>query len=483
MSIANNVHERPRLPVSPSLALSCDMMNSTLVYKAIIIGAGPAGLFAAIRLAEALAALPTAATSVQAPASGILLLERCENPARKLLLSGSGQCNITHAGTMADFLGCYGGGARPESAARFLKPALYGFTNEELLSWFRARGIDFETEENGKIFPADHCATTILHILLDEAARLGVKIETKRRVSAISCITTEATSSGARGGFLVRVEGPSSDAPEQAEYTAPIVLIATGGASYPKTGSSGDGYTLAASLGHHIVAPKAALTPVFVRNFTLATLAGLSFHNAGLTIRRGGKRIHATDGDLLITHEGLSGPLILDSSRYIEAGDTIEIRFVDTSPAAFREQFDAELQANPRRLVRTILAECSLTKSMAERFCDLAGLGQDDTAAALPRAQRETLCRLACASPFIVDRLGPLDTAMATAGGVDLVEVNPKTLESRLAPGLYFAGEVLDIDGDTGGYNLQAAFSTGALAASQVSKRARRSRIYSIQDE
>ena len=417
-------------------------MNSTPAYRAIIIGGGPAGLFAAIRLA---AARELAAAS----APGILLLEKREWTGRKLLLSGSGQCNITHAGKMSDFLGHYGGGSRPEAAARFLKPALFGFTNEELLAWFRARGIEFEIEENGKVFPKDRRAASIHKTLLDEAERLGVEIKTGEGVQSIERAESD--------GFLV-----------QAEYIAPAVLIATGGASYPRTGSTGDGYALAAALGHTIVPPRPSLVSIAIQEFPLANLAGLSFKDAGLSLRRGGKRLLSREGDLLITHEGLSGPLILDASRHIEAGDTAELRFIPATLEEFRARLDAALKSSPRRFARTVLAETGLTKNMAERFCDLAGIGPEETAAALPRAKREALCVLACACPFEVARLGSLDTAMATAGGVSLAEVNPGTMESRLAPGLFFAGEVLDIDGDTGGYNLQAAFSTGALAARGV---------------
>ena len=446
-------------------------MSSVPRYKAIIIGAGPAGLFAAIQLAQTIATTSTPAfTATPASESGILILERKEFPGRKLLLSGSGQCNITHAGKMAEFLGRYGGGARPEAAGRFLKPALYGFTNDALLSWFSARGIDFETEENGKIFPADRRAASILKILLAEAGRLGVHIETNRRVCGIE---------QSPGGFLIQAEIPGTDPAgqgspvAQTEYLAPAVLIATGGASYPRTGSSGDGYALAASLGHNIVPPRPSLAPVFVRNFALTPLAGLSFRGASLALLRAGKRILSAEGDLLITHEGLSGPLILDASRHIAPGDSLEINFVGAALEEFRSRLDAELKANPRRLVRTALADLGLTKSMAELFCDLAGIAKEETASSLPRARREALCRLACACPFEVARLGSREVAMVTAGGVDLAEVNPGTMESRLTPGLFFTGEVLDIDGDSGGYNLQAAFSTGALAASGVLDRIR----------
>lgn len=454
-------------------------------YQAIVIGGGPAGLFAAIRLAQALAAESQARAS-PSRTGGVLLLERKGKPGRKLLLSGSGQCNITHAGEMADFLVRYGGGAKPETssagrakpeaASRFLKPALYGFTNEDLLAWFRARSIEFETEENGKVFPVSRRAASILQVLLAECENLGVSIETGRRVRSIERLPRATDATGApdgdkTGGFLLRTELPENSmangtkTAEYAEYSAPVVLIATGGCSYPGTGSSGDGYALAASLGHRIVPPKPALVSVFVRDFALKDLAGLSFRNAGLTVRHGGKKILIKEGDLLITHEGLSGPLILDASRHIGEGDILEIRFATDTIEEFRSRLDAGLKANPRRLVRTVLADIGLTKSLADRFCENAGIGHDETAAVVTREKRDSLCRFACAYPFQVVRLGDLDTAMATSGGVELSQVTAGTMESRIAPGLFFAGEVLDIDGDTGGYNLQAAFSTGALAA------------------
>ncbi len=428
--------------------------------RCIVVGAGPAGLFAAIRIAERLRA-------IQKPSElELLVLERCPKPARKLLITGSGQCNITQAGDIADFFGHYGGGAKPESAARFLKSALLEFTNADLLAWFQTRGIEFETEEGGKIFPKSRKASSILEILLAEAGRQGIQIETGRRVLGVE----------RRGGcFAVRAEpvaGSTGTAATGLEsYEASRLLIATGGASYPSTGSSGDGYALAAWLGHRIVAPRPALAPLVIKDFPLGGLAGLSFHGAGLAIgRKGGRKIER-EGDLLITHQGFSGPLVLDASRFVEAGDTVEIRFLDCGIDTFRDRLDKALKANPQRLVRTILTEIGSAKSMAERFCQLAGIGEEDKAADLARPKREALCRLACAQPFEVENLGSFDAAMVTAGGVDLSEVNAKTMESRIVPGLYFAGELLDLDGDTGGYNLQAAFSTGNLAATAIAAR------------
>ncbi|HOX47751.1 MAG TPA: aminoacetone oxidase family FAD-binding enzyme [Spirochaetales bacterium] len=486
-------------------------------FAAVVAGGGPAGLFAAITLAEGLRArraridAGTGAAMAAAPAEAhprgdgaagdggtgaapagppprVLVLERRERPARKLLLSGSGQCNLTHAGPMEDFLPRYGGGGKPGAAGRFLKPALYALANEDLLDWFRARGLGFEAEAGGKVFPATRRASSVLDLLLSECSRLGIVVATGRRLLSAERVG-EGQSGGpgadgegraaadaagamrgperavAAGGFLLRAArtGPEGSGAEES-YAAPLLLLATGGASYPATGSTGDGYALAKALGHSVVAPRPALAAVRAKGFRLEPLAGLSFRGAGLALRRGGKRVLAGEGDLLITHEGLSGPLVLDSSRGMEPGDTLELRFADVGLEEFRERFDRLLAKEPRRLARTVLAEAGLPKAMAELFCSLAGLAPETAAADLRRESREALCRLACECPVQVGSLSGWDEAMATAGGVDLAEVSPKTMESRVAPGLFFAGEVLDFDGDSGGYNLQAAFSTGALA-------------------
>ena len=408
-----------------------------------IIGAGPAGLFAAIRLAEL--------TSDSSVRPRIVVLERRNLPCRKLLVAGSGQCNLTHAGPIEDFAVHYGGGAKPGAVVRFLKPSLLEFSNMDLLAWFRSRGLDFEEEEGGKVFPVTRKAASVLDILLAEAKRLGVEIVGERRVLSIA---------KSDDSFVIEIS--------QEIIKADSVLVSTGGASYPVTGSSGDGYALAAALGHTVVEPRPALSPVYVANFRLGSVAGLSFKGAGLTVRRRGKKLSSHSGDLLITHKGVSGPLVLDASRGIQSGDRLEVRFADTELDAFRKHLDEHLAATPRRLVKTVLAECGLPRSLAELFCKLAGLDESAMAADLKRNSRETLCTLACACPLDVASLGDLDEAMATAGGIDLSEVQAKTMESRLVPGLYFAGEVLDVDGDTGGYNLQAAFSTGALGARGV---------------
>jgi predicted Rossmann fold flavoprotein len=403
--------------------------------SAVVVGGGPAGLFLAARLASG-------------AGSRVILLEKGPRPGRKLLASGSGQCNITHAGRPADFLEHYG------DKGRFLKKALYGFTSAELEAWFLERGLAFETEESGKVFPASRRATDVLEALLAECRKAGVDIRTDSRVAAVAAL---------EAGFelALSVEG----APH---IRSPILAIATGGMSYPGTGSSGDGYRLVAALGHSIVPPRPALTALLIKDFALASLAGIGFEGIRFTVARGGRKIAEARGDLLITHEGLSGPGILDASRGIAPGDLVQPDFSGRGAEAFRAALDERCSASPRALVKNVLAELGIPRRMAELFCGLAALAEGATCADLRRESRRELERMSCSYPAAVAALGGFDKAMATAGGVSLGEVDPATMESRIAPGLFFAGEVLDYDGDTGGYNLQAAFSTAAAAARAI---------------
>jgi predicted Rossmann fold flavoprotein len=405
---------------------------------AIVVGAGPAGLFLAARLASS-------------PTAQVLLLEKGARPGRKLLASGSGQCNITHEGAVASFLDRYGG------KGRFLKKALYGFSNSDLEAWFLDRGVAFEVEEGGKVFPVSRKAGDVLGVLIGECGRTGVDLRSGRRVASVSRID---------GGFEVELEIEPPCA-----LRTPVLALATGGQSYPGTGSSGDGYRLAASLGHAVVRPRPALSPLLVKDFALADLAGLSFEGLRFALRRGGRRISERRGDVLITHEGLSGPGILDASRDILPGDLVELDFCGRGDEAFRAALLERAAASPRSLVKTALADLGLPRRMAEFFCSASGIGEGETCAELRREGRERLVQMAAAFPAEAESVGGFDKAMVTAGGVSLDEVNPATMESRIAPGLYFAGEILDYDGDTGGFNMQAAFSTAAAAAKAIEER------------
>ncbi len=403
----------------------------------VVVGGGPAGLFCAARL-------PADRT--------VVVLERMPEPGRKLLLTGSGQANLTHEGDLAAFLGRYG------DHGRFLRHALRAFPNTALAAWFADHGVPLETRPDGKVFPVSRRADDVLEALRAACRESGVRIVRGARVRTVE---------RADDGFVVGVAG--------GVWHSGAVVLATGGASYPETGSTGDGYRLARALGHTVVEPRPALAPVEPGPYAFADLAGVSVPDAGLRVVRGGRQVAAGRGDLLFTHTGLSGPGVLDLSRDIRPGDLLIIAFV---PGLSPEALDARLvqlcsERGATRL-RAVLAPFGLPERLLRCLLVEARLPEEMTGARLDRDGRRRLAGVLGGLPFTVARVGGFSAAMATAGGVALDEVSPKTMESALVPGLFFAGEVLDIDGDTGGYNLQAAFSTAALAAATLARRTAR---------
>ncbi|MCJ7588039.1 MAG: NAD(P)/FAD-dependent oxidoreductase [Candidatus Aminicenantes bacterium] len=409
-----------------------DMIAKDL-YSLIVIGGGPAGLFCALRAAG--------------NGQKILLLEKNTSVGRKLLLTGSGQCNITHDGDIRSFLSHYG------DNGRFIKPSLLNFQNRDLVSFFSERELPVVTE-SGKVFPVSRKAINILDILVKECSAGKVEIRCGDPVLDVS--TRE-------GGFLIRTGRET--------FRVDHVVIATGGITYPVTGSTGDGLSFAKSLGHRVTEVGPALTAVAIQDYPFSTLSGISFTDVIISLIQAGRKVRQHTGDLLFTHSGLSGPGILDFSRYIRPGDTLRISFLPgvDHPQA-KEILIARINAAGNRQVKKILAAFDLPDRFVRKLLDLAGIKQDQTGAQLSREARSALLDLLTGCPFIVSRLGGIHEAMVTRGGVSLDEINPKTMESRLVPGLFFVGEVLDIDGDTGGYNLQAAFSTGALAAKRIAE-------------
>lgn len=404
-------------------------------YDVVIIGAGPAGLFSAIH---------TACSKRR-----VLLLEKNTDPGKKLLLSGSGQCNITHNGEMRDFLARYG------NQGKFLKPALFGFTNTDLIAFFGERGLVMVTEENGKVFPKTRRSDDVLATLIGECHGRGVILHCGDAVTSISR-TPE--------GFEIKSMSMVS--------RATVLVIATGGASYPKSGSTGDGYRFAASMGQPVTEIAPALTPLLIRNFPFASLAGISFSGMHFSVWRAKKKIAEHTGDVLFTHLGLSGPGILDASREIQAGDEIMLSFVGTFN---REEFTADLTRRIRESrdwqIGTILAAYPIPERLNRKLLALSGIPEDLKGNHFSAEQRSRLITNCTQFPLTVTAPGGFSVAMVTRGGVALEGVNPKTMESTLIPNLYFVGEVLDIDGDTGGYNLQAAFSTAFLAGRSIKKK------------
>jgi predicted Rossmann fold flavoprotein len=409
----------------------------------LVVGAGPAGLMAAISAARG--------------GASTLLAEKGAAPGRKLLVSGLGRCNLSHAGPTADFLDHYGG------AGRFLKPSLYAFNNADTKRFFEERGLSLIEEDNGKVFPASGKARDVLELLLAELKAAGAVLLPRSRLLSVEKAEGE--------GFSLRFAPPVPDPgglPAAGEGGRTVVasrlILSLGGASYPGTGSTGDGYAIAASLGQPLRDTGPALTPLLVSSFPVASLAGTALPDRGLAVWRGGSRVARGRGDLLFTHRGVSGPGVLDLSRSVLPGDELGVGIADAGPEEVEALLLEGAREHGKRLVRSLLEPLGLPSRLVELLVARAAGSADARASLLSKEARKRLVADLVELRFPVDALGGWDEAMATRGGVALEGVNPKTMESRILPGIYFAGELLDIDGDTGGYNLQAAFSTGRLA-------------------
>jgi predicted Rossmann fold flavoprotein len=404
----------------------------------IVIGAGPSGLFCAL-------------SSCQKD-KRILVLEKKEAPGRKLLISGSGRCNLTHDGDIKAFLDQYG--SQDGGQGRFLRPALLGFDNRDLISFFEARGLPMVQAERGKVFPGSLKSRDVLKVLVDECHVCG--IETRYGQKVRSVLASE------EGFRLIAQDGI---------YKSPLLVIATGGCSYPATGSTGDGHRFARDLGHNVTELGAALTPVYIKDHPFPDLSGISFSQMEIYLYRNNKKIKEIQGDLLFTHQGLSGPGILDLSRHIRPDDALKLSFVKGMK---REEMEGWLQSkvdkDGARGLRSFLGELGLPPRLIKRILVISKIPLYIKGAQMTREMRSLLAENLTGFSAVVEDLGGYDIAMVTRGGVDLREVNPKTMESRLIKGLYLVGEVLDVDGNTGGYNLQAAFSTGMLAARSIRK-------------
>lgn len=400
------------------------------MYDLIVIGAGPAGIFASIFASKR--------------GLKVLILEKMEKIGKKLLLSGAGQCNLTHVGEYKDFLEKYG------NNGKFLKRALYKYPAKHMKNFFDERGLKLISNEKGKYFPETYNSQDVLDVLIKDLKKidliLSTKVERLEKTNAkeFACHTQNSVFYGKN------------------------ILISTGGLSYPNTGSSGDGYKLAKDMGHNIVSTKAALSPCYVENYPYADLSGISFKEAQLTIYRNNKKIAFNKGDLLLTHKNLSAPLIIDASRYINKSDKLIINFLTKSKVEFEEELRKKIKINSNKLIKNLISDENISQRFLEKVFKLSKVNPNKKASELKKEDIKLLTKELCEKEFLVTSLGSYNNAMATAGGIDLSEINRNACESKLVKGLYFAGEVMDIDGDTGGFNIQAAYSTGALVAESI---------------
>lgn len=383
-----------------------------------------------------------------------MLLEKETSPGRKLRITGKGRCNLTNIISLPHFIAHFG------KNGRFLYQAFDRFFSPDLVDFLRTMGVDIVTERGGRVFPASEDALAVTDALLRWVKRQGVTVKTKSAVRRLL-----ADSNGING---VEVGNLKLD--------ADAVIIATGGASYPATGSTGDGYRLAESVGHTIVPIRPALVPLVTSGDVAPRLQGLSLRNVQVTVRVDGRKRHEAFGEMLFTHYGLSGPIILSLSGSIVDALVMKKKValsIDLKPALDENKLDARLlrdiDAHGKKQLNTLL-QGLLPKKLIPICCDLIGIPPDRTSNQISAKERRRLRSWLKDFRFDISGHRAIKEAIVTAGGVNLREVNPRTMASLSVPGLYFAGEVLDINGDTGGYNLQAAFSTGWLAGQSASQ-------------
>ena len=402
----------------------------------VVIGGGAAGLMAAITAAR--------------QGAQVTLLEPNERLGKKVNITGKGRCNVTNDCDRETLL------ANIPGNGRFLYSALTRFTPQDTMAFFRELGVPLKVERGNRVFPVSDSAFDITNALERELKRRRVRWARDRAMH----IKTE-------NGAVTAVQG------EKDAYPAQAVILATGGVSYPGTGSTGDGYRMAQELGHTVVPPRGSLVPLVCAGSDCPDMQGLSLRNVELTVYNGKKKpVFREFGELLFTHFGVSGPLALSASAHLRHWDREQYRLsIDLKPALDREKLEArilrDLGENPNRDFEKILAGLvphSMVPVILERLEIPAGLKANSVTKAQRRALEELL------KGFTVSVTGPRPVAEAivTSGGVKVNQVQPSTMESKLTPGLYFAGEILDVDAYTGGFNLQIAWSTGHLAGTSA---------------
>ena len=416
--------------------------------QVIIVGGGAAGLMAAGQAAE--------------QGAETLLLEKMNRPGYKLLITGKGRCNLTNVAPLPDFITHFG------PNVRFLRQAFSRFFTAELVAFFEGLGVRTVTERGGRVFPVSGRAQDVVDALVWWVGKHGVTLQTESPVEQL--LVEEGRVVGVRvSGNRVFSKKPGLSPPEPV-YRADAVIIATGGASYPGTGSTGDGYRLAKSVDHTIVPIRPALVPLETAGDVALRLQGLSLRNVTVQVWVNGKKRVERFGEMLFTHFGVSGPVILSLSKQVvdslRLGHHVTLS-IDLKPALDERKLDErllrDLDAHGKRQFRTLLKEL-LPSKLIPVCIDLTSISPRKVGHQITAQERKRLRKWLKDFRLEVTGHRSFAEAIVTAGGVDTREVNPRTMASHLVEGLYFAGEVLDVDANTGGYNLQAAFSTGWLA-------------------
>lgn len=402
-------------------------------YDLVVIGGGPAGMLAALTAAQ--------------QGTKVLILEKNEKLGKKLYITGKGRCNVTNNGTLEDFINSI------NTNKKFLYSAFNKFDNHSLITLLNDLGVKTKVERGNRVFPESDKSSDIINALQRQLIHLGVEIKYHATVDKILTTADQVSAVMLADGTTI----PCNN-----------VVIATGGVSYPNTGSTGDGYRLASGLGHTVVTPKPALIPLLIAEDWAKTLQGLALKNVTATLVVNKKKIDQQFGEMLFTHFGISGPIILTLSSLLKnaKGNHKKI-LLDLKPALTEEQLDKRLQRDfekyANKQLQNALGEL-LPKRLIPVVINVTGIHPEKTVHQITRAERLQLLQTLKQLELTVTGTRPINEAIVTSGGIKTTEINPSTMESKLVKGLYFAGEIIDVDAVTGGYNLQIAFSTGYLS-------------------
>lgn len=407
--------------------------------KIRIVGGGAAGMFAAIFAAR--------------NGHEVHVYEKNEKLGKKLYITGKGRCNITNAGDMEDLF------AAVVTNPKFLYSSFYTYPNDAVIAFFEELGVNTKIERGNRVFPESDKSGDVIAALTNEMKRQGVHIHLRTEVRAIHTAVDGSFES------IVLADG--------CEIKGDVCFITTGGFSYQTTGSTGDGYRMAKEVGHSVSEPEPALVPLVIQEEYVKELQGLSLRNVTATISDGKKRLYQDFGEMLFTHYGVSGPLILSASSVI--GKTLKKKAltleIDLKPALYFEQLDQrvlrDFEENINRQFKNAVSKLFPSKLIPVMIA-LSGIDENKKVNEISREERQKFVHLIKGLKMTVTALRGFNEAIITRGGVKVKEVNPATMESKLVPGLYFAGEVLDLDAVTGGYNLQIAWSTAYVAAQSV---------------
>ena len=401
--------------------------------KIIVVGGGCAGMMSAIKAAE--------------HGASVILFEKMPRVGRKLGITGKGRCNLTNTADTEEIIKNLPGNGK------FLYSALKNFSSADTVNFFERLGVATKIERGGRIFPVSDDAIEVIDALLKKMTVLGVEVKTNSPVTEIIAKDKKIV------GVLVDGKIIKADA----------VILATGGASYPATGSTGDGFKFAKRLGHTITEILPALVPLEVEE-NIKSLQGLSLKNVSVKLLADGKKVSEIFGEMLFTHFGVSGPIILTLSRqaakFLSEGKFVELE-INLKPALTPEQLDARILRDfdkfKRKAIKNGLTEL-LPAKIIPIILDRAYLDEDKKVDEITQAERRRLIEILRGLPFTITKTRPIEEAIVTSGGISVKEINPKTMESKIVSGLFIVGEVADVDGFTGGFNLQAAWSMGNAA-------------------